>query len=176
MFFVKTVSVDTADDSAFQPQGVQEDGNGAALEKGALINGFMAVPVKKDEIVFRKKRLAANAVGDGSAVEDEPCPVGIEGFGCQFFRCPRRAFMGRGGAGVIARVGYIGGEHGISIEAGKGFSFFCKVVKGSAVVAGRIKGKLFFFCVVHEGFCERRKPAFHFLIHGDLLFMFFIIY
>ena len=102
MFFVKTVSVDTADDSAFQPQGVQEDGNGAALEKGALINGFMIVSVKKDEIVFRKKRLAANAVGDGSAVEDKPCPVCAEGVGCQFFCCPRRAFMGRWVAGVIA--------------------------------------------------------------------------
>lgn len=88
MFFVKTVSVDTADDSAFQPQGVQEDGNGAALEKGALINGFMIVSVKKDEIVFRKKRLAANAVGDGSAVEDKPCPVCAEGVGCQFSAAP----------------------------------------------------------------------------------------
>ena len=102
MFFVKTVSVDTADDSAFQPQGVQEDGNGAALEDGALVDGFMAVPVKEDEIVFRKKRLAANTVGNGSAMEDEPCPVCAEGVGCQFFCCPRRAFMGRWVAGVIA--------------------------------------------------------------------------
>ena len=82
MFFVKTVSVDTADDSAFQPHGAQEDRNGAALEKGTLINGFMIVSVKKDEIVFRKKRLAANAVGNGSAVEDKPCPVCAEGVGC----------------------------------------------------------------------------------------------
>ena len=136
----------------------------------------MAVPVKKDEIVFRKKCLAANAVGDGSAVEDEPCPVGAEGISCQFFRCPRRAFMGRRVAGIIARVGYIGGEHGISIEAGKGFSFFGKVVKGSAVVAGRIKGKLFFFCVVYEGFRKRGKRTFYFVIHGHLLLLFSIIY
>ena len=102
MFFIKAAFVDTGDDSVFQPQGVQADRNGAALEKGALINGFMIVSVKKDEIVFRKKRLAANAVGDGSAVEDKPCPVCAEGVGCQFFCCPRRAFMGRWVAGVIA--------------------------------------------------------------------------
>lgn len=57
MFFVKTVSVDTADSYRFSAAGSQEDRNGATpLEKGALINGFMAVPVKKDEIVFRRVR------------------------------------------------------------------------------------------------------------------------
>lgn len=101
MLFAKTAFVDTADNFAFQPQGVQEDRNGAALEKGALINGFMAVPVKKDEIVFRKKRLAANAVGDGSAVEDEPCPVGIEGFGCQFSAAPAAPSWEEGLPGLL---------------------------------------------------------------------------
>ena len=81
----------------FQPQGVQEDGNGAALEDGALVDGFMAVPVKEDEIVFRKKRLAANTVGNGSAMEDEPCPVCAEGVGCQFFRCPVTRLHGKMG-------------------------------------------------------------------------------
>lgn len=101
MLFVKTVFVDAADNSAFQPQGVQEDGNGAALEKGTLINGFMIVSVKKDEIVFRKKCLAANAVGDGSAVEDEPCPVGIEGFGCQFSAAPAAPSWEEGSPGSL---------------------------------------------------------------------------
>lgn len=101
MLFAKTAFVDAGDDSVFQPQGVQADRNGAALEKGALINGFMAVPVKKDEIVFRKKCLTANAVGDGSAVEDEPCPVGAEGFGCQFFCRPAAPSWEEGSPGLL---------------------------------------------------------------------------
>lgn len=101
MFFVKTVSVNADDDSVFQPQGVQEDRNGAALEDGALVDGFMAVPVKEDEIVFRKKRLAANTVGNGSAMEDEPCPVGIEGFGCQFSAAPAAPSWEEGAPGSL---------------------------------------------------------------------------